>query len=48
MFLIVVVLLAIAVYLILRVAIPKFKLVQEKLDKVNTVNAGMSCRDSRG
>lgn len=37
MFLIVVVLLAIAVYLILRVAIPKFKLVQEKLDKVNTV-----------
>ena len=29
--------LAIAVYLILRVAIPKFKLVQEKLDKVNTV-----------
>lgn len=37
MFLIVVILLAIAVYLILRVAIPKFKLVQEKLDKVNTV-----------
>lgn len=37
MFLIVVVLLAVAVYLILRVAIPKFKLVQEKLDKVNTV-----------
>ena len=37
MFLIVVVLLAAAVYLILRVAIPKFKLVQEKLDKVNTV-----------
>ena len=37
MFLIVVVLLAIAVYLILRVAMPKFKMVQEKLDKVNTV-----------
>lgn len=37
MFLIVVVLLAVAVYLILRVAMPKFKMVQEKLDKVNTV-----------
>ena len=34
---IVVVLLAVAVYLILRVAMPKFKMVQEKLDKVNTV-----------
>ena len=31
MFLIVVVLLAVAVYLILRVAMPKFKMVQEKL-----------------
>lgn len=33
----VVVLLAIAIGLILRAAMPKFKLVQEKLDKVNTV-----------
>nr|WP_294680848.1 ABC transporter ATP-binding protein [uncultured Anaerotignum sp.] len=37
MFLIVVALLALAVFLILRVAMPKFKMVQEKLDKVNTV-----------
>ena len=37
MFLIVVVLLAVVVYLILRVAMPKFKMVQENLDKVNTV-----------
>ncbi|MDO4531069.1 MAG: ABC transporter ATP-binding protein, partial [Bacillota bacterium] len=37
MFLSVVVLLTVAVVLILRIAMPKFKLVQEKLDKVNTV-----------
>lgn len=37
LFLIVVVILAVAIGLILRGALPKFKLVQEKLDKVNTV-----------
>jgi len=37
MFMLVVILLATAVVLILKHAIPKFKLVQEKLDKVNTV-----------
>lgn len=37
MFLFVVLLLALSVYLILRAAMPKFKMVQEKLDKVNTV-----------
>jgi len=37
MFILVVVLLAAAVFIILRAALPKFKLVQEKLDKVNTV-----------
>ncbi|MBQ7757624.1 ABC transporter ATP-binding protein [Anaerotignum sp.] len=37
MFIGVVLLLTIAVFVILRAAMPKFKLVQEKLDKVNTV-----------
>ena len=37
MFIGVVLLLATAVFLILRTAMPKFKMVQEKLDKVNTV-----------
>ena len=37
MFILVVVLLTIAVVVILKHAIPKFKMVQEKLDKVNTV-----------
>lgn len=37
LFIAVVLLLALAVFLILRAAMPKFKLVQEKLDKVNTV-----------
>lgn len=37
LFLCVVLLLAVAVFLILKAALPKFKLVQEKLDKVNTV-----------
>ncbi len=37
MFIGVVLLLATAVFLILRAAMPKFKMVQEKLDKVNTV-----------
>jgi len=37
LFLLVVALLALAISLILRAAIPKFKIVQDKLDKVNTV-----------
>ena len=37
MFILVVLLLTLAVFLILKAAIPKFKMVQEKLDKVNTV-----------
>lgn len=37
MFILVVILLVLAVFLILKAAIPKFKMVQEKLDKVNTV-----------
>lgn len=37
MFILVVILLALAVFLILKAAMPKFKMVQEKLDKVNTV-----------
>lgn len=37
MFILVVILLALAVFLILKSAMPKFKMVQEKLDKVNTV-----------
>lgn len=37
LFIAVVLLLAVAVFLILRAAMPKFKLVQEKLDQVNTV-----------
>ena len=37
MFILVVLLLTLAVFLILKAAMPKFKIVQEKLDKVNTV-----------
>ena len=37
MFILVVLLLTLAVFLILKAAMPKFKMVQEKLDKVNTV-----------
>lgn len=37
MFILVVILLTVAVVIILKAAMPKFKLVQEKLDKVNTV-----------
>lgn len=37
LFIFVVLLLAVAVFLILKAALPKFKMVQEKLDKVNTV-----------